>query len=175
MGPIWPGPTLNWPALGRRGLPYLGFGPAQWGSLSGWSLAGAGENPLLWCAHAGHRWRPADFVMPMARQGGENSMGTRRRGDSGLGLRGGRCSPGDALHSGGDSKMGAGGGSSDQRSRRPAAGSRSCVALPHSLGRCAWGGQLLEARFDGEVLSPAGKNGAGTCVKLSDRRLGDGS
>jgi hypothetical protein len=43
----------------------------------------------------------------------------------------------------------------------------------------AWGGvlggrQRLEVWFDGEVLSLAGADGAGTRVKLSDRRLGDG-
>jgi hypothetical protein len=43
----------------------------------------------------------------------------------------------------------------------------------------AWGGALgvgqrLEVRFDGEVLSLAGADGAGTQVKLSDWRLGDG-
>jgi hypothetical protein len=43
----------------------------------------------------------------------------------------------------------------------------------------AWGGALggrqrLEAWFNGEVLSPAGVDGADTRVKLSDRRLGDG-
>jgi hypothetical protein len=32
----------------------------------------------------------------------------------------------------------------------------------------------LEARFDGEVLSPAEADGAGTWVKLSDRWLRDG-
>jgi hypothetical protein len=64
-------------------------------------------------------------------------MGTRLRGGSGLGLTGGRGSPGDTLHGGGDSKTGANGSSSDQRSRCLAARSGSCVALPHSLGRCA--------------------------------------
>jgi hypothetical protein len=38
-----------------------------------------------------------------------------------------------------------------------------------------WGGALgcgqrLEVRLDSEVLSPVGEDGAGTCVKLRDRR-----
>jgi hypothetical protein len=41
-------------------------------------------------------------------------------------------------------------------------------------GGALGGGQRLEARFDSEVLSPIGEDGAGTWVKLSDRRLLDG-
>jgi hypothetical protein len=152
MGQIWPGPTLKWPAHGLAFTVWLDYGaegpalprfypspmgqPAElepnWGSR-------VGANPLLWCAHADHRWRPTDFGMPAVRRGGEDSMGTRWRSDPGFGLRGERGSPGDTLHGGGNSKMGAGGGSSDQRLRHPTARSGSCVALPHSLGRCAWG------------------------------------
>jgi hypothetical protein len=36
------------------------------------------------------------------------------------------------------------------------------------------GGLQLEAHFDSEVLSPTAADGAGTRVKLRDRRLGDG-
>jgi hypothetical protein len=95
-------------ALGRRGLPCLSFGLAQWGCLPGWSPAGAvrqGKIPF-WRPHAGHQWRPTDFGMPLARRGREDSTGTRWRGDLGLGLRGERGSPGDALHGGGDSRTG---------------------------------------------------------------------
>jgi hypothetical protein len=54
-------------------------------------------------------------------------------------LERGKSSLADALHGGGDSKTDVGGGSSDQRSRHPAAGSGSCMALLHGLGRRAWG------------------------------------
>jgi hypothetical protein len=47
---------------------------------------------------------------------------------------------------------------------------RCLIAWGGTLG----GGQRLEARFDSEVLSLAGADGAGTRVKLSDRWLGDG-
>jgi hypothetical protein len=150
MGQNWPGPTLNWPAHGLAFMVRLGSGaeglalPRFWPSLMGWTAglepnwgSRAGENPLLWRAHVGHRWCLADFGMLVVRRGGEDTMGTRRRGGLGLGLRGGRGSPGDAVHGGGDSKMGTGGGSSDQR--RPMVGLGSYVALSHSLGRCAWG------------------------------------
>jgi hypothetical protein len=141
MGQIWLGPTTNRPALRRRGLPCLGFGPTQWVACQvGAQLGQPGRGKIpFWCAHAGHRWCPTDLGTPVARRGGEVSMETRWCGDSGLGLRGERGSPADALHSGGDSKMGADSGSSDQGSRRPTAGLGSCLALPHSLGRHAWG------------------------------------
>jgi hypothetical protein len=118
------------------------FRPNPMGGLPGWSPAGAagqGEKIPFWCAHAGHRWCPTDLGTPVARRGGEVSMETRWCSDSGLGLRGERGSPADALHGGGDSKMGADSGSSDQGSRRPTAGLGSCLVLPHSLGRHAWG------------------------------------
>jgi hypothetical protein len=111
--------------------------------------------------------------MQAARRG-EDSTGTRRRGGSGLGLRGGRGSPGDALHGGGDSKIGADGVAQTRGRGTQRLGQG---AVWHCL--IAWGGvlggrQWLEVWFDGEVLSLAGADGVGTRVKLSDRRLGDG-
>jgi hypothetical protein len=97
-----------------------------------------GKNPLLACLR-----RPS-----VAPRRSWHASGEARRGGLhgnkvvwrlGFGVKRERGSPANALHGGGDSNSDIDGSSSDQRSRCPVAELGSCLALPHSLGRHAWG------------------------------------
>jgi hypothetical protein len=137
------GPNLarpnSQPARSRAKRPTLPqFRPSPMGRPAGlepsWGIRQGKKSPSGMFTPAIVGARPILARRCPGEAGGGDSTETRWCGDSSLGLRGERGSPADALHGGDDSKMGASGGSSDQRSRRLAAGSESCLALPHSLG-----------------------------------------
>jgi hypothetical protein len=140
-GPNLARPNSQLVGSGAEGLALPRFRPSPMGRPARLEPSwGRGKSPSLACSR-----RPSMAPGRFWHIGGEVRWGGLHGNKAvrwlRFGVKRGRGSPGDTLHSGGDSKMGAGGGSSDQRSRHPAAGSGSCVALPQ-LGEVCFGADI---------------------------------